>query len=270
MFKVIVLDLDGTLTTSKKEISPATKEALIKAQQSGVRIVLASGRPVFGMVPLAKELELEKYGGFILPFNGGKILDCQSGKIVYELNFPNEFIPKVYKYAKENKLTIISYDDEQIISENPEDEYVQKESFINHAPIKKVDNLSCALPPTIPKCLILSNPSELEVVEKKMQTEFGQYISVYRSEPYFLELLPKGIDKAASLERLAAHLGITSNEMIACGDGLNDLSMIKYAGLGVAMANAQPVVKEAADFITTSNDEDGIVLVVEKYILKKD
>lgn len=92
-------------------------------------------------------------------------------------------------------------------------------------------------------------------------------MGVFRSEPYFLELVPKGIDKARSLSVLLEKLGMTKDEMIAVGDGFNDLSMIQYAGLGVAMANAQKVVKENADFITLSNEEDGVAHVVEKFIL---
>ena len=92
-------------------------------------------------------------------------------------------------------------------------------------------------------------------------------MGVFRSEPYFLELVPKGIDKARSLSVLLEKLGMTKDEMIAVGDGFNDLSMLQYAGLGVAMANAQEVVKENADFITLSNEEDGVAYAAEKFIL---
>lgn len=93
-------------------------------------------------------------------------------------------------------------------------------------------------------------------------------MGVFRSEPYFLELVPKGIDKAQSLSVLLEETGMKREEMIAIGDGFNDLSMIQYAGLGIAMANAQPVVRENADFITYSNDEDGVAHAVEKFIFK--
>lgn len=93
-------------------------------------------------------------------------------------------------------------------------------------------------------------------------------MGVFRSEPYFLELVPKGIDKAQSLSVLLEETGMKREEMITIGDGFNDLSMIQYAGLGIAMANAQPVVRENADFITYSNDEDGVAHAVEKFIFK--
>ena len=109
----------------------------------------------------------------------------------------------------------------------------------------------------------------LAEVEQREKDKYGGKLSIYRSEPYFLEIMPKGIDKAQSLQRLLDHLGLTKNEMIACGDGFNDLSMIKFAGLGVAMSNAQKIVKRNADYITFTNDENGVAHVVDKYILGK-
>lgn len=107
----------------------------------------------------------------------------------------------------------------------------------------------------------------LATVEPKVKAAMGRDFSVYRSEPYFLEILPKGIDKARSLERLLDRIGLTKEEMIACGDGYNDLTMISYAGLGVAMENAVLPVRKAAQYITASNNDDGVGLVVEKFML---
>ena len=100
-----------------------------------------------------------------------------------------------------------------------------------------------------------------------MSIDLQDIISVYRSEPYFLELVPMGIDKARSLAVLLEKLGMTREEMVAVGDGYNDLSMIQYAGMGVAMANAQEPVRKAADYVTLSNEEDGVAAVVEKFFL---
>ena len=105
--------------------------------------------------------------------------------------------------------------------------------------------------------------------EKILSKKFEGRISIYRSEPFFIEALPMGIDKAHSIEVLINHLGIPKENTIACGDGFNDLTMIKYAHVGVAMANATDVVKENADYITKSNNEDGIAHVIEKFILEK-
>lgn len=164
-------------------------------------------------------------------------------------------------------MAIISYNPVEIISEDPENEYVKTEAFLNHATVKQVDFLLLSLPPTIPKFLVVGPPDEIEKQEKKMQAEFSEYINVYRSEPIFIELVPLGIDKATALERLCKHLGVTKMEMMACGDGFNDTTMISFVGLGVAMGNAQDVIKKLAGFITLSNDEDGVAYAVEKFIL---
>ena len=117
----------------------------------------------------------------------------------------------------------------------------------------------------VPKCLIVGNPEPLAALEKKMKKDLEGKMNVFRSEPFFLELVPNGIDKARSLSVLLEELGMTREEMIAVGDGFNDLSMIQYAGLGVAMANAQEVVRQAAGYITLSNEEDGVAAVVDKF-----
>ena len=120
------------------------------------------------------------------------------------------------------------------------------------------------------KCLGTAEPEMAAEAEKIYAEKFGDKLCISRSEPFFVEITPKGIDKAASLERFCKMTGNKRKDMIACGDGFNDLSMIKYAGLGVAMENAQPVVKDAADYVTASNDEDGVAKVIHKFILKDD
>ena len=266
-FRVLVLDLDGTLTNSKKEVTPRTLEALLEVQKRGVKIVLASGRPTYGVAPVADELGLDKYGGYILSYNGGEIVNWQTKEILYENILDPVLIPYVYWCAKKNNFAIVTYHNEFVLTESPEDEYVLKEALLNVMKIKPVEHFLSAITFPITKCLIVGEPSRLIVLEKEMFDQLKGRMGVYRSEPYFLELVPKGIDKAASLQILLHEIGSSADEMIACGDGFNDISMIKLAGLGVAMANAQLEVQENADFITVSNDEDGIAQVVEKFLL---
>ncbi len=266
-FRVLVLDLDGTLTNSKKEVTPRTLEALLEVQKRGVKIVLASGRPTYGVAPVADELGLDKYGGYILSYNGGEIVNWQTKEILYENILDPVLIPYLYWCAKKNNFAIVTYHNEFVLTESPEDEYVLKEALLNVMKIKPVEHFLSAITFPITKCLIVGEPSRLIVLEKEMFDQLKGRMGVYRSEPYFLELVPKGIDKAASLQILLHEIGSSADEMIACGDGFNDISMIKLAGLGVAMANAQLEVQENADFITVSNDEDGIAQVVEKFLL---
>lgn len=266
-YKLLVLDLDGTLTNPKKEITEHTRQTLIQAQEKGLKIVLASGRPTYGIAPLAEKLELQKYEGYILSYNGGEIIDWKTGELMYKNLLDHDVLPYLYQCAKQNDFAIVTYDREYVLTEHPDDEYVLKEALLNVMKIKKVDNFLDAVKHPIAKCLIVGEPTRLAVLEKEMYEHLKERMGVFRSEPYFLELVPKGIDKAQSLSVLLKEIGMTKEEMIAIGDGFNDLSMIKYAGLGIAMANAQDIVKENADFITLSNAEDGVAYAVEKFFL---
>lgn len=265
-YKIVVLDLDGTLTNKKKEITPRTREVLIRAQEKGVKVVLASGRPTYGIVPLAEKLELSKYEGYILAYNGGEIIDWKTGEIMYKNLLEHDVLPYLYKCAKDNNFAIVTYDGEYVLTENPEDEYVLKEALLNVMKIKKVDNFLEAVKHPIAKCLIVGDPTRLAELEKEMYEHLKDRMGVFRSEPYFLELVPKGIDKAQSLAVLLEELNMSKDEMIAIGDGFNDLSMIKFAGMGIAMENAQQIVKDNANFITLSNEEDGVAYAIEKFI----
>ena len=266
-YKILVLDLDGTLTNKKKEITEHTRETLIRAQEAGIKIVLASGRPTYGIMPLARQLELDKYEGYILAYNGGQIIDCKTGELMYENVLDPAVYPYLYECAKSNGFQILSYKDEYIISENADDQYVQHEAFLNRMASKTVENFLDVINFPVAKCLIVGDPEPLAQLEPVMKKELESKMNVFRSEPFFLELVPKGIDKARCLAVLLDELDMTSDEMMACGDGFNDRSMIEFAGLGVAMANAQEPVRSAADHVTASNDEDGVAMVVERFIL---
>ncbi|MGL4518521.1 MAG: Cof-type HAD-IIB family hydrolase [Phocaeicola sp.] len=268
-YKLLVLDLDGTLTNKQKEITPHTLKTLMRVQEMGVKIVLASGRPTYGIVPLAEALDLKRYGGYILSYNGGEIFDWKSGEALYENVLNQEVLPYLHGCATKNNFAMISYEDNFVITEHPEDQYVLKEAHLNKMPVKKVENLLEAIQFPVAKCLIVGEPTRLAILEKEMYQELKEKMGVFRSEPYFLELVPKGIDKAQSLAVLLQKIGMNREEMIAIGDGFNDLSMIQYAGLGIAMENAQQVVKESADYITLTNEEDGVAVAVEKFIFEE-
>ena len=268
-YKMIVLDLDGTLTNNKKEITPRTKEALMKAQAKGVKIVLASGRPTYGIMPLAEELELKKNCGFILAFNGGKIIDCSDCRTIFEQKLDETLVPLLYHVAKEAGMQILTYQGEGIAATDKNDKYVQEEARINKMPVEEYDDFLQQLVYPVNKCLIVGDPAPLHQLEIKLKKELEGRMDVYRSADYFLECVPLGIDKARSLDRLITTLGITKEEVIACGDGYNDLSMINFSGLGVAMSNAADDIKAQADYVTLSNEEDGIAHVVDKFILSE-
>ena len=266
-YKLLVLDIDGTLTNEKKEITGHTKHTILRMQKAGVKVVLASGRPTYGVVPTAKELELERYGGFILSYNGGRIVDCSTGKTIYEKTIPYQAISGIYSQVRGLDVALMTYEGDTIITENPRDAYVDKESFINKMKVKGVGNFLEYVTFPVVKCLVAADGGYLATVEEKLKGYFGSQLSIYRSEPYFLEIMPKDIDKASSLERLRLLLGLEREGIAACGDGLNDISMIQYAGLGIAMANAQEAVKKVCDFVTKSNEEEGVAYAIDRFIL---
>lgn len=269
-YKMIVLDLDGTLTNNKKEITPRTKQALMQAQAAGVHVVLASGRPTYGIVPLAEELKLKDNSGYILAFNGGKIIDCANNEVLFEQKLDEQLVPILFQEAKKAGMEILTYQGEGIAATNKDDEYVQHEAFINKMPVMQYDDFLNQLVYPINKCLIVGDPTPLHELEIRLAKELEGKMDVYRSADFFLECVPLGIDKARSLDRLISSLGISREEVIACGDGYNDLSMIRFAGLGVAMANAAKDIQSEADFVTLSNEEDGVAHVIERFILSQE
>ena len=269
-YQILALDLDGTLTNSKKEITKPTLEALIEIQEAGKKVVLASGRPTKGIVPLAKQLHLEDYGSYILSFNGGRITDCRTGKAIYNKILPADCAKEVYdivkKYA-EYGVDILTYTPEHILSGIKANQYTQLESRINSMPIVDASrNFLDVIPDDPNKFLVTSDPEILDKLRKELIEHFHSYLYIYCSDPFFVEIMPAGIDKAHSLLKLLTSIGLTADQMICCGDGYNDLTMIETAGLGVAMANAQPAVREKADYITKSNDEDGVLHVINEFM----
>lgn len=266
-YQMLVLDLDGTLTNSKKEITEPTRQALLDIQKDGKIVVLASGRPINGVTPLADILEMEKYGGYLLSFNGARITKCSTGDIIYNRTLPESVIRPIFETVKNYPgVDIISYTDREILSGICSNQYTEKEKFINKMDIIPVANFPDALTFPVNKLLLPGPPEILEKIMPKLKEQYHSLLNIYRSEPYFLEIMPQNIDKAHSLQKLLNSIGLTAEEMICCGDGYNDLSMIEYAGLGVAMENAQPIIKEAANFITRSNDEDGILYVIDRFM----
>jgi len=161
----------------------------------------------------------------------------------------------------------LTYTDSEIVAENDSDKYMIKESLCNNVTIKKVEDLQKFVDYPVAKFLVVGEHQKLLPVQSELLGLFPGVIDAFFSESYFLEVVPAGIEKSASLESLLDILNIKREELMACGDGMNDISMLKYAGLAVAMENAYPEVKEYADYITSSNDDDGVAYAIEKFIL---
>ena len=268
-YKLLVLDVDGTLLNSEKEISKRTLAALLKVQQMGVRIVLASGRPTYGLMPLAKTLELGNYGGFILSYNGGQIINAQNGELLFERRINPEMLPYLEKKARKNGFAIFTYTEDRMIADQADNEHILQEAFLNRMELIEEPEFSVAVDFAPSKCMLVSDDEEALIgLEEHWKKRLAGVLDVFRSEPYFLEVVPQFIDKANTLGVLLAKLDIQPEEVIAIGDGVCDVTMIQLAGLGVAMGHSQDSVKICADYVTASNEEDGVAEALEHFYYK--
>lgn len=262
-YKVLAFDLDGTLTNSEKKITERTHKAIYAARESGSTIVLASGRPVYGIMPVAKELELNKYGGYILAYNGGCIVDCRNNEVIYDRKIPDEYVPQICRFALERGYAVLTYEGDCVITNKKDNQYVQIEAEINHLPVKQVENIDTYIHFPVNKFLITEDP---EIIAKELPNVRAAFpdLNVFTSAPFFMEIVPPDIDKSYTLKYLLNIQGYTIDQLAAFGDGGNDIIMLREAGMGVAMANASDEAKAAAGYITAGNDEDGCGIAIEK------
>lgn len=266
-YKIIFLDIDGTLTNSRKLITEKTRKTIMKAAGNGLIIAVASGRPEPGLAYAARELEMSVIGGYLLPFNGGIIKNAMTNEVIASDTISREALETAFEIAMKYGIGILTYKDGDIIAADRIDKYIEIESRINGMPVNLTNRFLDGIDFDPVKCLLTGEPDIMEKAEKELAVRLFGKANVFRSEPFFIEVVPNGIDKAASIKRLTELLGISGEEIIACGDGFNDVSMIKYAGLGVCMANGCDAAKAVADYIAPSNDEDGVAEVIEKFVL---
>ena len=265
--KILVLDIDGTLVNSEKKITPETLKYLKMIQEQGHIVALASGRPFPGLKQYSDALGLAEYGGYALSFNGGKVISCATQEVIYTKAIPNRYAKILYEFAKERHIGMVTYKDNQVITGPDTDGYMEFEARLNHMELCQVDDFLKVVDFDMIKCLMTAEPEVAEQYEKELAALVSPDLNVFRSEPYFIEITVKGVDKAESIARLLEHIDMKREQCICCGDGFNDKTMVEYAGVGVAMGNAQQVVKDVADYVTASCDEDGLVEVIKKFVL---
>ncbi len=266
-YKILAMDMDDTLLKNDLSISLKTKEALKKAKEKGLIIVLASGRPTSAMDSFAKELDLHKGEGYIISYNGAFVKNCVTDETIFKQSLSKEYLHEIYDLSKEHNVYLHTYLDDFIVTDN-NNKYTEIESKLTNISIKVVDNLKEYVNGEVIKAIALEEPNYLKEVRKKVETKVGDKMSVTISKPYFLEFMDKGVDKGKALELLAKKINVDINKVVAVGDSYNDLTMIQAAGLGVAMGNANEDVKKAATIIVKDNENDGIAELINNYILK--
>ena len=273
--KVIIMDVDGTLTNSKKVITEKTKETLIEAQNNGALLVLASGRPASGLTDFARELEMDKHHGLLVCFNGSKVIDCETNETLFNETMTVEEGQAVLEHMKKFKvkpmidkgdyLYVNDVYDCNIQIKNESLNIIQYEARGGKFKLCEKDDLASFADYPLNKILTAGDPEYLEEHYKEMMEPFKDSLSCMFTAPFYFEFTAQGIDKAKALDTVLTPMGYKREEMIAFGDGHNDISIVEYAGIGVAMDNAVDALKNVANEITFSNEEDGIAHTLNKY-----
>ena len=269
-FKLLVLDVDGTLLNSKRELTKRTIATLVKVQQLGIRIALASGRPAHGILPLAKALGMDRQGGFIIAHNGAVVMDAASGEVIFERSIDQQMIPFMERLAKRAQMTLACYEGDEVISTDITDAHVVDEAHMNGMKLRQVESIADSLT-TWPRELILvsDNEEHLTGVEEYLQKHMSGAMDTIHSNPYYLEIVGYQVGKSYAMSALVQKLGISLSDVLAIGDGTADVAMLQQAGTGIAMGNALEGVKHCADQITLTNDEDGAAIAIEKAIVEE-
>lgn len=272
--KLIAIDLDGTLLDSEGFLSKENKEAIQKAKEKGVRVVLCTGRPLRAMTHLLAEAELMDEEDIAITYNGGLIQKSKTGEVIHEMTHNREESLDIYQLGQKLNLPVnfidLDYVYEPAYPKGAESIYmtshqeVPKENALEYVNLD-IDNLP--KPFKINK-IVMSRPSEeLDAAIPEIPDEYYDKYNIYKSQSFILEVLPLNVDKGFSMRLIGKELGLEKEEIMGIGDQENDLSLVENAGLGIAMENAIGPVKEAADYITYSNDANGVAHAIKKFVL---
>ena len=264
--RYVAVDLDGTLLNKDHEVSEFTKMILQRFIAAGGILILASGRPTYGMRKVENALSLKEFGGILLSFNGGELTDCKTGEILYQKPLKKQRIPSLVQQAREMGANLLTYQDNYILTEQPKEKYCDFEAQLNGMQIKKLNNFETDIQFPIVKCLMTIPPERMSILETRLKEQWKGELSISHSQPFFLEITEKGIDKAKALDFYLNKRGDSREKLVAFGDGMNDFTMLRYAGLGVAMGNAELELKQVADLVCLSNEEDGVAKLINELI----
>lgn len=266
MYKLVAIDMDGTLLREDKSVSLRTKKAIQKAKDKGVHVVLASGRPIEGLKNYLNEFKMVTDEDYVLSFNGAVVKNTKTNEIIKNNTLKGIDLTYLYALSKELGVNIHAFSKAGCITPVVT-KYSQVEGDINGIPVIVTDYENIKPEEDIIKIMMVDEPNILEEAIKKLPQEVYEKYTVVRSAPFFLEFLNKEANKGEGVKALADYLGIKREQVICIGDAGNDRHMIEFAGLGVAMGNAFEEIKEIADYVTYTNEEDGVAHVIEKFII---
>ncbi|WP_319558815.1 Cof-type HAD-IIB family hydrolase [Marispirochaeta sp.] len=266
MIQLLAIDLDDTLLTEDLDISMKNRKAVRAAEAAGVTVLLASGRTLFSMRRYGRELDMWRRSGYMIANNGATVISTSTEEVVLEKPLEPALGMQVWEIVQGHGLTMQYYGEGDIYVSGPS-EYTERDCLLTGQRWHQVDSFAASL--TIPrtKFVIPGEPEVLPAVEKDLKNSLGERANIFTSKPYFLEVLRADADKGTALAYVAKELGIESGEVMAIGDSMNDFGMLSWAGIGVAMSNAQDKIKEIADYVTNFSHEDhGVAEAIERFI----
>ena len=268
MIKLVAIDMDGTLLNSKKELLEETKQYFRDFHNKGTEtlLVLCTGRPESGIRPYLKDLGYLEENHYIISQNGANIYESQTGKRVMDAFVDSKAIQKWIELGKTHDISVMGAGVDYYYSfdEDPT-EWMEFDVKIVSGKLKRItteDSLST----DFYKLLLLGDEEQLNEFETFIPQEWRNEFYVVRSQKYLIEVLTKGVNKAFGLEKLAKELNIQSSEIAAIGDAANDIEMLKYAGLAIAMGNASEEVKAVSDIVTDTNENNGVIKAIDQLI----
>lgn len=266
MYKLVIIDLDGTLLNDEQQVTERTRHAIAAILDQGIQVVFASGRAPKGILRVIELLGLDYLFNYVICFNGGIVQNRRSQEHISKNILKGKDLQEIYNWARQYQGYCYAFDPSCIVT-NEQNEYAALEAAKNSLPVVRKDLQSVSFEEDIYKIIIADRKISLDKLETEIPVGFHHKYSIVRSHDNNLEFLNPFANKAEALQVLANHLGISLGEVIAIGDAGNDIGMIKLAGKGIAMGNAFHNVKEAADYITDTNNKDGVGKALEKFIL---
>ena len=268
MIKVIAIDMDGTLLNSKKELLEETKQYFKEFHTKGIDtlLVLCTGRPETGIRPYLKDLGYLEENHYIISQNGANIYESQTGNRIMDAFVDSEKIQKWIELGKKHGVSVMGAGVDYYYSfDEDSTEWMEFDVKIVNGSLKRITKEE-SLSTDFYKILLLGDVEQLDEFETIIPKEWRDEFYVVRSQKYLIEVLKKGVNKAFGLEKLAVALNIDSCEIAAIGDAANDIEMLEYAGLAIAMGNASEKVKAIADIVTDSNENNGVIKAIYKLI----